>query len=256
MPSPFPGMNPYLEQDDAWHDFHERFISLIADLLVIQVRPNYIVKIDEHVYVHEFPTEPRQFRGRADVSLGRIREPGQIEPQVGLLEPPMHVQLPALDVESLGFVEIRDRHKRELVCVIELLSPANKRPGPDREQYLSKRRQLLSSRANFVEIDLLRGGKPMPPEDRHPCDYSVMVSRAEDRPQAGFWPVALRGRLPSIPIPLRDPDPPARLNLQEALHRLYDAAGYEDYIYDGIPEPPLSPDEASWAAAFVPVSGS
>jgi hypothetical protein len=52
-------MNPFLEQDDAWHDFHERFLPLVADLLVAQVRPNYIVKIDEHVYVHEVPPEPR-----------------------------------------------------------------------------------------------------------------------------------------------------------------------------------------------------
>ena len=26
MPSPFPGMNPYLEQPDVWHDFHQGFI--------------------------------------------------------------------------------------------------------------------------------------------------------------------------------------------------------------------------------------
>ena len=57
MPSPFPGMNPYLEQDDAWHDFHERFIPLVATLLGGQLRPRYIVKIDEHVYVHELAAE-------------------------------------------------------------------------------------------------------------------------------------------------------------------------------------------------------
>jgi hypothetical protein len=53
MPSPFPGMNPYLEQDDVWHDFHERFIPLVATLLGGQLRPRYIVKIDEHIFVHE-----------------------------------------------------------------------------------------------------------------------------------------------------------------------------------------------------------
>ena len=106
MPSPFPGMNPYLEQDDAWHDFHERFLPLVADLLVTQVRPNYIVKIDEHVYVHEVPPEPRRCLGRAGVSAGRSSLPVEPRPGIGLLEAPAQVGLPALDVERLAFVEV------------------------------------------------------------------------------------------------------------------------------------------------------
>jgi hypothetical protein len=58
-------MNPFLEQDDAWRDFHERFLPLMAEVLGAQVLPNYIVKIDEHVYVHEIPPEPRRFLARA-----------------------------------------------------------------------------------------------------------------------------------------------------------------------------------------------
>jgi hypothetical protein len=203
-------MNPYLEQDDAWHDFHERFLPLVADLLVAQVRPAYIVKIDEHVYDHEVP------------------------------------------VDRLAFVEVRDRRNRELVTVVELLSPSNKRPGSDREQYLAKREQILGSSAHLVEIDLLRGGKPLPMADRPDCDYSVLVSRVEDRPYAGFWPVRLRSRLPEIPIPLRPQDADARLDLQAIVHRLYDAAGYEDYIYSGVPDPPLAPDDLAWARSLLP----
>ena len=74
MSSPFPGMNPYLEQDDAWHDFHEKIIPLIAERLVVQVRPEYIVKIDEHIYVHELPIEPRRLLGRSDVAVSRSDE--------------------------------------------------------------------------------------------------------------------------------------------------------------------------------------
>ena len=153
---------------------------------------------------------------------------------------------------ALNFVEIRDRRRRELVTVIELLSPSNKRPGPDREQYLGKRGQLLSSSAHIVEIDLLRGGPPMPSADRPDCSYSVLVSRVEPRPLAEFWPIGLRDRLPVIPVPVRPPDPDARLDLQEILHRIYDVAGYELYIYDGHPDPPLDPDEAAWTQTFVP----
>lgn len=114
MPSLFPGMNPYIEEDDVWHDFHERFLPAAAEAIGIQVQPDYIAKIDEHVYVHE----------------------------------------------SESFLEIRDRRSRELVCVLELLSPVNKRPCPDREQYLAKRGRVLNSPALLAEIDLLRIGDP------------------------------------------------------------------------------------------------
>ena len=72
MPSPFPGMNPYLEQEDAWHDFHERFMPAAAEVLSAQVDPRYIVKIDEHVYVHEMAPDSRRFLGRADVTVATV----------------------------------------------------------------------------------------------------------------------------------------------------------------------------------------
>jgi hypothetical protein len=205
MPSPFPGMNPYLEQDSVWHDFHERFSPAVAELLTPQVRPNYVARIDKHVYIRE----------------------------------------------RLGFVEIRDRQDRRLITVLELLSPTNKLAGPDREHYLAKRGQLLASGTHFVEIDLLRGGPRLPLEDLPQCDYYVLVSRAEERPQAGLWPLRLRDRLPVIPIPLRSPHPDAQLDLQALLNRIYDAAGYEDDIYTGEPQPRLTPEDAAWAGQFL-----
>jgi Protein of unknown function (DUF4058) len=252
MPSPFPGMNPYLEQDEVWHDFHERFLPAAAEALGAQVQPDYIVKIDEHVYVHELPAETRRLLGRVDLGVTPARPPGESTQGVGLLNVPAWVRLPAVDVESESFLEIRDRRSRELVCLIELLSPSNKRPGPDRELYLSKRRQILSSPAHLVEIDLLRGGKPMPAEDRPSCTYSVMVSRVEDRPIAGFWPVGLREGLPVIPVPLRPPHADARLDLQSLLDRIHDAAGYRYYIYEGAPTSPLAPDDLAWARGLIP----
>ena len=252
MPSPFLGMNPYLEQDDVWHDFHEKFLPAVAERLVAQVRPNYLVKIDAHIYVHEIPSEPRRFLGRADLSVGTSASHGAVRPGTGILEAPLQVELPSQDIERLAFLEIRDRRSRELITVIELLSPSNKRAGADREQYLSKREALLGSRAHLVELDLLRGGRPMPVAERPDCDYSVLVSRVDERPRAGFWPIRLRDRLPEIPIPLRPPDGDARLDLQEIIDRIYDASGYEDYLYEGSPDPLLTPDDDVWARQFVP----
>ena len=61
----------------------------------------------------------------------------------------------------------------------------------------------------------------------------------------------LRDPLPQIPVPLRAPDPDARLDLQRILHEAYDAGGYEDYIYTGSPQPPLHPHDAARASALV-----
>jgi hypothetical protein len=252
MPSPFPGMNPYIEQDDAWHDFYERFLPLIAERIGTQVQPNYIVKIDEHVYIHQIPQEPRRFLGRADLSVTSTEHPVRDRAAAGVIEAPVHVQLPSVDVERLAFVEIRARRSRELVTVIELLSPSNKRPGPNRDQYLSQRGQILASSAHFVEIDLLRGGAPMPLVDRPVCDYAVLVSRYEERPRAGLWPIGLRDRLPVIPVPLRSPDPDAQLDLQVVLDHIYDTGGYAYYIFDDEPKPPLRSDDAAWARTFIP----
>lgn len=222
MPSPFPGMNPYLEQEEVWHDFHERFCPTVAELLTLQVRPHYIVKIDEHIYIHELPPESRKFLRRS------------------------------VDQEHISFVEIRDRANRDLITVIELLSPSNKKSRPDREQYIAKRSQLLASSVHLVEIDLLRGGPRMPLEELTRCDYYALVSRTEQRPHAGIWPIALRDPLPRIPIPLQAPHADVHLDLQQVLHRIHDAAGYEDYIYQGTPHPPLTAEETAWAAAFLP----
>jgi hypothetical protein len=219
MPSPFPGMNPYLEHDDAWHDFHKHFMLVASEILNSQLLPRYFSRLGVHVYIHELEEDLRQ---------------------------------PMVDVERLSFVEIRERQNRELITVLELLSPSNKRLGSDRDQYLAKQTTLLSSTANFVEIDLLRGGPRMPWLDMPSCDYCVVVSRAEERPHAGIWPIQLRERLPIIPVPLRSGEPNATLDLQEMVNRIYDAAGYEFYVYMGSPEPPLSPEDAAWAREFLP----
>lgn len=255
MPSPFPGMNPYLEQEDAWHDFHERFLITAAEIINAQVGVNYIVKIDEHVYIHDVSGERRAFLGRADLSVAGRRGAEAASSATGVLEAPVKVRLPIVDVETESFLEIRDRRTRHLITVLELLSPSNKSVGRDREQYIDKRNQLLARRVHFVELDLLRGGPRMPFEDLPPCDYYALVSRPEPRPEAPLWPIRLAERLPLIPIPLRDPDPDARLDLQETLHRVYDAAGYAKFIYEGAPVPPLTPADAAWAQQFLPPAG-
>lgn len=256
MPSPFPGMNPYLEQEDAWHDFHQRFPHVAGTILNEQLGPNYIVKTDETVFIHELPDEGRRLLGRPDLFLARQPTEKSSGPASATqtLSGPMRVHLPAVDVERHPFLEILDRLTRQVVTVIELLSPTNKAAGADREYYLGKRRQILRSNVHFLEIDLLRGfGERMPQLDL-PSDaaYGVLLSRIELRPEAEVWPIRLRDSLPDIPVPLRAPDADIVLPLQQVLHRLYDETGYAKYIYAGQPQPALSPADAAWAQSLIP----
>ncbi len=254
MPSPFPGMNPYLEQPDVWHDFHQRFVPRMGDAIARSIRPNYVTKIDENVYIHELSADQRLLLGRPDVAVldagqpatSRVATAGQatLAPVIGRI-------LPSTDRLTESFIEIRDTEYRELITVIELLSPTNKRPGPDRDQYINKRRLLLAGNVNLVEIDLLRGHARMPADGLSDCQYCVIVSRGQRRPEAEMWPIGLRDPLPVIPIPLKPEHADASLDLQSLLHEQYDAAGYTDYIYRGTPRPPLFRTDAEWAQTLL-----
>ena len=166
MPSPFPGMDPYLEQETLWHDFHEKFLPAAAAYLSAQILPRYIVLIDENVYLHNLSTETRHGVGRPDLAVARGWKLDATETGAAVLEAPTSVVLPELDIERESFLEVRDRQSRELVTVVELLSPTNKRPGDHRGQYLNKPSGLLRSPVHLVEVDLLRCGPPLPPTDR------------------------------------------------------------------------------------------
>ena len=57
---------------------------------------------------------------------------------------------------------------------------------------------------------------------------------------------------PSIPIPLLSPDPPAPLELGQALRTAYERARYDLRVdYRQPPVPPLSPADAAWAKALL-----
>jgi hypothetical protein len=254
VPSPFPGTDPYLEQDDVWEDFHQSYIPLARAAIMPQVQPAYIVKVEEYLFIHELPEERRRYLRKSDLGLA---DPHQraVATRAASLKAPAYGTVPMpVDIERHSFLAIRDKKNRDLVTVIELLSPSNKRPGPDREQYLAKRRQLLLSPVHLVEIDLLRGWPRMPVEDLRPCDYTVLVSRADERPRVGLWSVDLREKLPTIPIPLRGNDPDAHLDIRAILDQVYDSAGYQEYIYSAAPEPRLSEEQESWARQFLPHS--
>lgn len=256
MSSPFPGMNPYLEQPSVWEDFHSRFMTYAGESLAAQVRPNFFVKLEERVFIHEPSSdERRKLLGKPDIALFealpiRNTPVAVVDPALNRVKSIM-ATIPDVEIERHAVIEIRDRQDRQLVTMIELLSPSNKRYGADREQYLMKRSTMMFSAASIVEIDLLRGGPRLPINDLPSCDYCVTVFRKSNAPKVEAWPIGIRDELPVIPIPLKGNFADATLDLKAMLNRVYDAAGYEDYLYESPPEPALNEPDAIWAKSFI-----
>lgn len=156
------------------------------------------------------------------------------------------------------YIEIRDLGRpggSRVVTVIELLSYSNKQPRKAADVFDAKREALLWSEANYVEIDLLRGGRRWP-GIADEADYAVAVSLYEDRSQVAVWPWSLRDRLPSVPVPLADSDPPIRVDLQKVLN---ETCADERYltrrIHTDSPDPPLPDDDRAWAAERLAAAG-
>ncbi len=203
--------------------------------------------------MHEEPeASQRRLAGHSDVAVTQGLTENGIRVGTAVPEASVEVLVPVVDLEGSSYLEIRDRRDRRVITIVELLSPSNKYAGRDREQYIVKRSRAFGSSAHFVEIDLLRGGPRLPLTNLPPCDYYALVSRMERRPRADLWPIQLRQRLPVVPIPLSDPHPDAQLDLQDVLHRVYDAARYGSYIYEEEPTPNLASDDTAWARTLVP----
>ncbi len=100
MPTPFPGMDPYLEHPALWADLHNRFIAALADAMTPLVVPRYYVGLERRAY----RLKPD------DLAL------------IGVLE----VDVPMAEELGETFLEVREIAAGRLVTILELLSPVNK----------------------------------------------------------------------------------------------------------------------------------
>lgn len=248
MPSPFPGMDPYLEHPAIWPDVHLELIRASRAALAPKVAPRYYVAVEERTYL--VASDPHTFLGRPDVAVvgapPLASSPGAASSAV--LERPITVELPIPDEVCERYLEVRETATHEVVTVIEILSPSNKHPGEGREQYERKRRKVLGSLTSLVEFDLLRDGPPMPMGPLPSSHYRVLVSREWERYNAQLYPFNLDESIPEIPIPLRRGEPEPTLAMGDLIAHIYDQVRYDlrlDYTRE--PRPPLAPADAAWS---------
>ena len=249
MPSPFPGMDPYLE-GSLWTTLHATLPIEIVRQLIPQLGPTYMALPVERM-VLEMPEDVAIMAATIIPDASVVTTGPSYGSGAATLEAPLHVTTLIPTPVPHVSIEIRDTRKRELVTAIEILSPTNKR-GDGRQEYLAKRRQILLSTAHLIEIDLLRRGQRVPVLERLPeVPYFVYVSRFEARPISDVWPIRLQDPLPIVPVPLRHGDPDISLDLQAAFTGAYDLLQYGRGIdYHQPPEIPLDSADAAWVAAL------
>jgi hypothetical protein len=248
MPTPFPGMDPYLERRDRWHAVHTRLLVAMADALGPQVWPHYRVDIELRTYIALLTSE--SLVGIPDVlvmsSPHEVGHPMEPAPALGIA--PQVVEVPMPEEIHERYLVVREVTTQDVVTVLEILSLANKLTHEGREAYEAKRTIVLGSKTNLVEIDLLRAGSPLPPFQAGQSDYRILISPAPTRPRTMAYTLSVRDPLPTIPIALRPGDPEPTLPLKQLLHDLYDRARYDLAIdYSQPPVPPLHDDDMAWA---------
>jgi hypothetical protein len=252
VPSPFPGMDPYLERPDLWPDVHNRLIAALGDELSPILRPRYYVALEERTYLEE-PGE-LALVGRPDLTVVRRSGPSEPGPESRRTPAVVEVELPMAEPVRETYLEVRSVPAGEVVTVVELLSPGNKRPGTGRRVYLEKREVILSTRTSLVEIDLLRSGEPMPTLGPPVVfDYAILVSRPHRRPKADLIAFGVRDPIPKFSLPLRREEEEPSVDLGRVLHALYDRASYDlriDYSREAVP--PLAAADAEWASGLQP----
>jgi hypothetical protein len=247
MPSPFPGMDPYLEHPGVWPEIHHRLISAIADYLEDTLSLNYRVPIEKRTYLST--PEDSILVGIPDVALYRQSESTATAVMPETTSQSITVTIPMAEEVRESYLEIRDIATGDVITAIEVLSPTNKRPGQGQDAYLAKRQTVLGSRTHLVEIDLLRAGEAMPIVGQLPTsDYRILISCSTKRPHAELYCFNLEDPIPTITIPLKFNEAEIPLDLQHLLARIYDRARYGLTIdYTKPPTPALRATARNWA---------
>lgn len=257
--SPFPGMDPFLEDPAFWEGFHDVLITECMYQVEQGLPDGYISNVKERaevisvddpaakVYVpdigvaREFPrTRPAATQGGGGGTALEL----EAEP----------VTIPSIDAIEVreAYIEVQRVPGYELVTVIELMSPWNKH-GAGIGIHRGKRAALVRDGVHFVELDLLRGGartklsRPLPAADYYAC-----VFRGDRKPDVDVFAWKLRHKLPTIRIPLRAPDKDIPLNLSAAVHTAYERGRYDRKLRYSRPlDPALEGDDATWAESLL-----
>ena len=195
MPSPFPGMDPYLEDAKLWPAFQHQLVACLYQVLLPGLVDRYRARIHQRTYVTEEPLFTSVIRNE-------------------------HLE---------EFIEVRQRTDGRLVTLIDIAGPINKSLPEGRAAYLETRKQTRTQNASVVEIDLSLQGKPLLDYSRDGLpewDFAVTVTRCAQPERYEIYTATLQKRLPRFRLPLASDDRDTVLDLQNAFARCYDQGGF------------------------------
>ena len=216
MPSPFPGMDPYLEDDTLWPAFQHQLVHTLYQMLMPGLLERYRARVNQRHYVSE-----------QALFTSVVREE-----------------------HNEAFIEVRQRTDGRLITVMDVISPGNKSTPQGRQAYLDRRQAAKEQRVNLVEIDLVLQGPSLLDHlrDELPTwDYAVMVSRWTQPDRYEVYSATLPKRLPRFRVPLAADDRDTVLDLQAAVARAYDQGDFGKKLdYTRPPAMRLSDENRKW----------
>jgi hypothetical protein len=216
MPSPFPGMDPFLEDAKLWPIFHHHFVASLFQILLPNLIDRYRARVGQRCYATEMP-----------LFTSVIREEYSEE-----------------------FIEVRQRSDNRLVTLVDIVSPTNKLKMEGRAAYLERRRDARMQGASIVEIDLVLQGSPMLDYSRDGLpdwDYAMTVTRCAQPERYEIYTSTLQKRLPRFKLPLAADDRDTVVDLQAAFLRCYDQSGLASQIdYQKMPAGVTQEEDRRW----------
>ena len=263
---PFPGMNPYLESVELWHNLHHALIACIAGELNQTLPEGFAAEMEEQVYL--LPPQDSVYPDvavvRRPISSPTFATAPVTSSSVVLVPTPsleIHAEPQEIHTSRVRVVTTRGRH--QVVAFIEVLSPTNKE-GEGLEEYRAKQAVILASETHLLELDFLRGGKhavavpaSVLAEQTGFWDYVVCLHRGGGGPVYQCWPFTIRDSFPVVIVPLTQGHPDIPLNLP-GIYRQACALGPFARVVDYRipPKPRLSPSDATWAEALLNPRGN
>jgi hypothetical protein len=254
MPSPFPGMDPFVESQ-GFPSLHSGMIFLMQQALQPQLPEGYYAGTNERVWIDA----SNWFEPDVKVSRDKRKSPQQSTAgaAAATLAKPVIITIPQ-DERTEPYLNIYKKvgDKRRLVCSIEILSLTNKTPGEKgRKLYRRKQHAILNRKIHLVEIDLLRAGEhttavalDWAKEKTGDFDYHICVRRFNRFEKYDVYPILMQERLPIIAVPLLPADGDIEVDMQAIFQKAYEAGPFQraiDYRKDKI-EPPLRKQQDEW----------
>ena len=246
-------MDPFLEDSHEWRGVHTRLIVAVSDLIADALPDQFLIRIEAGVKLITWDgdVDSRMFPDVFVIRNSPIRE-AQSSTLV-IEEPTTIIAAPDHPTVTHRWLEVRDAQSREVVTTIEILSPFNK-VGRGYEEFKAKRKRVIESGANWLEIDLLRSGKRPFELIGGTSDYYAMMRQARSN-RFLIWSMLLRKRLPVIGVPLPDGYEDVPLDLQAAIDEIYMKGRFARNLDYGLPVPPpkLSAENQAWAAERIAI---